>query len=83
MYMYYNWKMKLFILVSLVKYQVQLFTIISYMYIWSYVLEMHEKQNYEARWINFLFNFNHRKRFYINETIKIPIFPRARICERE
>lgn len=83
MYMYYNWKMKLFILVSLVKYQVQLFTIISYMYIWSYVLEMHEKQNYEARWINFLLNFNRRKRFYINETIKIPIFPRARICERE
>lgn len=61
MYMYYNWKMKLFILVSLVKYQVQLFTIISYIYIWSYVLEMHEKQNYEARWINFLLNFNHRK----------------------
>lgn len=81
MYMYYNWKMKLFILVSLVKYQVQLFTIISYIYISG--VYVHEKQNYEARWINFLLNFNRRKRFYINETIKIPIFPRARICERE
>lgn len=47
MYMYYNWKMKLFILVSLVKYQVQLFTIISY--IWSYVFEMQMKNKITKR----------------------------------
>lgn len=45
--MYYNWKMKLFILVSLVKYQVQLFTIISY--IWSYVFEMQMKNKITKR----------------------------------
>lgn len=39
--MYYNWKMKLFTLVSLVKYQVQLFTIISYIYISG--VYVHEK----------------------------------------